>query len=98
MTTVTGQSGNCRSAPTTPGNVYAATAPPTHSPAVACGASSMASHATATKLIPSPRYDRKTSAEGAQRRAADREADLGDTEVATTQQRHRPLDTSRHPP
>ena len=45
------------SAPTTPGNVYAATAPPTHSPAVACGASSMASHATATKLIPSPRYE-----------------------------------------
>jgi hypothetical protein len=44
-----------RSAPTTPGNVYAATAPPTHSPAVDCGASSIASHATATKLIPSPR-------------------------------------------
>jgi hypothetical protein len=45
------------SAPTTPGNVYAATAPPTHSPAVACGASSMASHGTATKLIPSPRHE-----------------------------------------
>lgn len=43
------------SAPTTPGRVYAATAPPTHSPALACGASSMASHATATKLMPSPR-------------------------------------------
>lgn len=43
------------SAPATPGNVYAATAPPTHNPALACGASSMASHATATKLIPSPR-------------------------------------------
>src|ERR1700710_1632703 len=35
-------------------------------------------------------------AEGAQRRAADREADLGDAEVAATQQRHRALDASRH--
>jgi hypothetical protein len=38
----------------------------------------------------------EAAAEGAQRRAADREADLGDTEVATTQQRHRALDASRH--
>jgi hypothetical protein len=37
--------------------MYAATAPPTHNPAVACGASSMASHATATMLIPSSRYE-----------------------------------------
>src|SRR5207245_7532996 len=36
------------------------------------------------------------TAEGAQRRAADREADLGDVEVATTQQRHRALDAPRH--
>ena len=35
-------------------------------------------------------------AEGAQRRAADRETDLGHAEVATTQQRHRPLDPPRH--
>src|ERR1044072_8683928 len=35
-------------------------------------------------------------AEGAQRRAADLEADLGDAEVAATQQRHRALDPSRH--
>jgi hypothetical protein len=35
-------------------------------------------------------------AEGAQRRAADREADLGDAEVATTKERHRALDASRH--
>jgi hypothetical protein len=45
------------SAPSTPGNVYAATAPPTHSPAVACGASLIASQGTATKLIPSPTYE-----------------------------------------
>ena len=38
----------------------------------------------------------EASAEGAQRRAADREADLGDAEVATTQQRHRALDPPRH--
>ena len=38
----------------------------------------------------------EASAEGAQRRAADREADLGDAEVATTQQRHRALDAPRH--
>ena len=35
-------------------------------------------------------------AERAQRRAADREADLGDAEVAAPQQRHRPLDAPRH--
>src|ERR1700710_2939128 len=35
-------------------------------------------------------------AEGAQRRAADREADLGDAEVAPTQQGHRALDAARH--
>src|SRR5205807_8892525 len=35
-------------------------------------------------------------AERAQRRAADRETDLGDAEVATTQQRHRALDAPRH--
>jgi hypothetical protein len=34
-------------------------------------------------------------AEGTQRRAADREADLGDAEVTTTQQRHRPFDAPR---
>ena len=38
----------------------------------------------------------EASAEGAQRRAADRETDLGDAEVATTQQRHRALDAPRH--
>src|SRR5664279_2117337 len=38
----------------------------------------------------------EATAEGAQRRAADRETDLGDTEVATTQQRHRALDAPRH--
>ena len=38
----------------------------------------------------------EASAEGAQRRAADREADLGDAEVAATQQRHGPLDAPRH--
>src|SRR5215211_497923 len=38
----------------------------------------------------------EASAEGAQRRAADLETDLGDTEVATTKQRHRALDASRH--
>src|SRR5436309_16137952 len=38
----------------------------------------------------------EASAEGAQRRAADREADIGDAEVATTQQRHRALYAARH--
>src|SRR3984893_3415548 len=38
----------------------------------------------------------EASAERAQRRAADRETDLGDAEVATTQQRHRALDAPRH--
>src|SRR5215470_16047574 len=38
----------------------------------------------------------ETSAEGAQRRAAHRETDLGDAEVATAQQRHRALDAPRH--
>ena len=38
----------------------------------------------------------EASAEGAQRRAADRETDLSDAEVATTQQRHRALDAPRH--
>src|SRR5664279_4686432 len=38
----------------------------------------------------------EATAEGAQRRAADREADLGDAEVATTQQRHRALDAPRY--
>jgi sarcosine oxidase gamma subunit len=38
----------------------------------------------------------EATAEGAQRRAADRETDLGEAEVATTQQRHRALDTPRH--
>src|SRR5450755_567642 len=38
----------------------------------------------------------EASAEGAQRRAANRETDLGDAEVATTQQRHRALDPPRH--
>src|SRR5258708_39197095 len=38
----------------------------------------------------------ESSAEGAQRRAADRETGLGDAEVATTQQRHRALDAARH--
>jgi hypothetical protein len=38
----------------------------------------------------------EASAEGAQRRAADRETDLGNAEVATTQQRHRALDAPRH--
>ena len=38
----------------------------------------------------------EASAERAQRRAADREADLGDAEVAATQQRHRALDAPRH--
>src|SRR5258706_9069809 len=38
----------------------------------------------------------EATAEGAERRAADREADLGDAEVATTQQRHRALDAPRH--
>src|SRR4051812_46280475 len=35
-------------------------------------------------------------AEGPQRRAADVEADLGDAELAATQQRHRALDAPRH--
>src|SRR5438477_12905550 len=34
--------------------------------------------------------------EGAQRRAPDRETDLGDAEAATTQQRHRALDAAWH--
>src|SRR5919109_1293717 len=38
----------------------------------------------------------EASAEGAQRRAADLETDLGDAEVATAQQRHRALDAPRH--
>src|SRR5439155_25172190 len=38
----------------------------------------------------------EASAEGAQRRAADGETDLGDAEIATTQQRHRALDAPRH--
>jgi hypothetical protein len=38
----------------------------------------------------------EASAEGAQRRAADRETDLGDAQVATAQQRHRALDAPRH--
>ena len=38
----------------------------------------------------------EAGAEGAQRRAADREADLGDAEVAAPQQRHRALDAPRH--
>jgi hypothetical protein len=38
----------------------------------------------------------EAGAEGAERRAADREADLGDAEVATAQQRHRPFDASSH--
>ena len=38
----------------------------------------------------------ESRAERAQRRAPDREADLGDGHVAATQQRHRPLDASSH--
>src|SRR5271155_4812113 len=38
----------------------------------------------------------EASAEGAQRRVADCDTDLGDAEVATTQQRHRALDAPRH--
>ena len=38
----------------------------------------------------------EAGAERTQRGAADRETDLGDAEVATTQQRHRPLDAPRH--
>src|SRR5215217_3889764 len=38
----------------------------------------------------------EASAEGAKRRAADLETDLGDAELATTQQRHRALDAPRH--
>ena len=38
----------------------------------------------------------EAGAERAQRRAADREADLGDAEVAAAQQRHRALDAPRH--
>src|SRR3990170_2519804 len=37
----------------------------------------------------------EATAEGAQRRAADLETDLGDAEVATAQQRHRALDAPR---
>jgi hypothetical protein len=37
-------------------------------------------------------YDDERAENGVQRRAADREADLGDAEVATAQQRHRALD------
>ena len=43
-----------------------------------------------------PRPVGEAGAEGAQRGAADREADLGDAEVATAQQRHRALDAPRH--
>src|SRR5215217_4832983 len=38
----------------------------------------------------------EASAEGANRRAADRKTDLRDAEIATTQQRHRALDAPRH--
>src|SRR5213595_3156 len=38
----------------------------------------------------------EAGAEGAQRRAADRETDIGDAEAATAQQRHRALDASSH--
>src|SRR4051794_34149888 len=38
----------------------------------------------------------EAAAEGAQRRAPDLEADLGDAEVAATQQRHRALDAPRY--
>ena len=38
----------------------------------------------------------EAGAEGAQRRTADRETDLGDAQVATAQQRHRALDPPRH--
>src|ERR1700761_7583127 len=38
----------------------------------------------------------EAGAEGAERGAADLEADLGDAEVAAPQQRHRPLDPARH--
>src|ERR1700680_499880 len=38
----------------------------------------------------------EATAERAQRRAPDRETDLGDAEVAATQQRHGALDASRH--
>ena len=38
----------------------------------------------------------EAGAEGAQRRAADLEADVGDAEVASAQQRHRSLDAPRH--
>src|SRR5918994_5668079 len=38
----------------------------------------------------------EASAEGAKRRAANLETDLGDAELATTQQRHRALDAPRH--
>jgi hypothetical protein len=38
----------------------------------------------------------QATAEGAQRRAADRETDFDDAEIATTQQRHRALDAPRH--
>ena len=38
----------------------------------------------------------EASAEGAERRAANLETDLGDRQVALTKQRHRPLDPPRH--
>ena len=38
----------------------------------------------------------ESGAESAERGAADLEADLGDTEVANAQQRHRPLDATCH--
>src|SRR5262249_39008027 len=38
----------------------------------------------------------ETSGEGTQRRATDRETDLGDAEVAAAQQRHRALNPPRH--
>src|SRR4051794_9057106 len=38
----------------------------------------------------------EAGAEGAQRRAADGEADLGDAHVATTEQRHGPFDAPGH--
>ena len=38
----------------------------------------------------------EATAEGAKRGATDLETDLGDAQVATTQQRHRALDASRH--
>src|SRR5664280_1215497 len=60
---------------------------------------SFSSRSSVTPFWAKPRHTDQfgeASAEGAQRRAADREADLGDAEVATTQQRHRALDAPRH--